>query len=179
MTPENFIKSLKEHTPVNTADIKKKKYSFSLIHLDLAPTAGFPTVHFLCERPETEGQEYDDVYIRMSLTPIIGIEKATVNGLSYVIAVLSPDVIPGPLVALIASSLLETFQCAHIKPQNDVPDDNEHTRLVFRLSIERKPEYMDGVYVHSVIATVEVEDSAYNRAKELVQKQLTALERNK
>lgn len=179
MTPENFIKSLKDHKPVSTAEIESKKYSFSLIHLDLAPTAGFPTVHFLCEQPGADRLEFDDVYVRMSLTPVIGIEKATVNGLSYVIAVLSPDVIAGSIVALIASSLLETFACAHLKPQNDMPDDDEHTRLIFRLSVERKPEYLDGVYVHSVIATVEVEDSAYNRAKELVQKQLTALERNK
>lgn len=168
MSPEDFIKSLNISKPINGADLKKKNYAFSLTHIDLAPTAGFPTVHFVCEE--------EDVIIRMALTPVLGMEKSTVNGLSYIFTLMSPEPIKSSLVALITSGLLDTFACAHISPQNDMPEgDGEDQRHIFRLAIEREPEYMEGVYVHTVIATTEVDDKAYSRAVAIVNKQHQAI----
>lgn len=164
MTPDDFIKSLNVSKPINSEELKKKNYEFALTHIDLAPTAGFPTVHFTCEE--------EKVIIRMSLTPVLGMEKSTVNGLSYVFALMSPEPIKTPTVALIASGLLDTFACAHLYPQNDMPSkDEEDKRHIFRLAIEREPEYMEGIYVHTVIATTEVDDKSYARAVSLVNKQ--------
>lgn len=173
MTPEQFIKSLHANKPINTESIKKSGYTFTLLHLDLAPTAGFPTVHFACEQ--------ENVVIRMSLNPILGLDNIYTNGLSYVFALMVEKPLHNNIVALVTSSLLDTFACDHIAPQA-TPESvaaeaagTEDSRFLFRLAIERNPDLMEGIYVHSVIATVEVNDSCFERAKALVLKQAEKL----
>lgn len=167
MTPENFIQSLNLYKAVDSSELKKKHYEFSLIHLDLAPTAGFPTVHFHCDPA--------DVVIRASLTPVLGMEKSTVNGLSYIFALMAPEKINAETVALIISSLLDTFSCTYLHPQNDMPELDPAEKYVFRLAIDREADYKDDVYVHTIVATIEVDDSAYARAIAIVSKQHEAI----
>ena len=173
MSPEQFIKSLQTNKPISTDSIKKSAYEFELLHIDLAPTSGFPTVHFSCEK--------ENVIIRMSINPVLGLDSVCTNGLSYVFALVVASPLDNRIVALITSSLLDTFACSHIVPQStpeSVAADAESTegdRFIFRLAIEKTPDIMEGVYVHSVIATVEVDDNCYERAKAVVLKQAEKL----
>lgn len=163
MTPENFIKSLTAKVEnISSEAIKKANIEFTLNVIDLAPGPGFPSIQFTCEAHKC--------VIRMCPVPLIGADNMMPNGVSYVLMVISPEELGSQTVALICTSLLETFPLDTL--DSTIESLPEESKNIFRLQVEKKSEYNDGLYNNSVLATIEVNDEALGRIVSIMTAQL-------
>ena len=166
MTPENFIKSLTAKVEnISSETIKKANIEFTLNAIDLAPGPGFPTIQFTCAAHQC--------VIRMCPVPLIGADNMMPNGVTYAFAVISPEEIGSQTVALICTSLLETFPLDTL--DSAIESLSEESKNIFRLQVEKKSEYNEGLYTNAVLATIEVNDKALSRIVSIMNAQLKSV----
>lgn len=166
MTPEKFIKSVTTNvSAISASAIKKADIKFALVSVDLAPGPGFPAIQFMCETHKC--------IIRMCPVPLIGADTMMPNGITYAFAVISQEQIGSQTIALICTSLLDTFDCNSLEPAVDGLSDD--MKNIFRIQVEKESDYHEGLYTNAVLATIEVNDKAFSRILSITNAQLKSV----
>ncbi len=166
MTPEKFIKSVTTNvSAISASAIKKADIKFALVSIDLAPGPGFTTIQFMCEA--------HNCVIRMCPVPLIGADNMMPNGITYAFAVISQEQIGSQTIALICTSLLDTFECNSL--ESAVDGLSEDMKNIFRIQVEKTSEYHEGLYTNAVLATIEVNDKAFSRILSITNAQLKSV----